>query len=261
MFSPIIVTWLLANLCIGFYNIFRFRPDVFKGLSPSYIYYFWSGQSTWAWKSLGHVMLVRPAAAAESSWTCPSTACYEIRCQNCIACVEHHLSLAVVSACAQAITGTEALYADMGHFSRPAIRVSARLQGFEELSRPVGSTAGCMLRQKLRGRNIGSRLIVAYAITTPFLATPIGTEPNSIYTTCCLLLPRLLQLSFVPLVYPSLAITYLGQTAFVLEQPEMSGSAFWASQPHALKWPMVWQPKPGQAQLAWELRGCMLSCT
>ncbi|GAB4823867.1 hypothetical protein N2152v2_010913 [Parachlorella kessleri] len=80
LFSPFILTWLLANGAIGLYNIFKHDPSIFRALSPHYLYYFWAGQSNWAWQNLGHIML--------------------------------------------AITGTEALYADMGHFSAAAIRLS-----------------------------------------------------------------------------------------------------------------------------------------
>lgn len=64
MFSPIILLWFLSIASIGIYNIATFRPSVFKGLSPSYIYYFWSGDASLAWHNLGSVMLSITGAEA-----------------------------------------------------------------------------------------------------------------------------------------------------------------------------------------------------
>lgn len=124
IFSPIILLWLVANAAIGAYNIAKFNPSVAKGLSPHYIYYYWSGDAPAAWRTLGSIML--------------------------------------------SITGAEALYADMGHFSAKAI-----------------------------------------------------------------------QLSFLTIVYPSLVLTYLGQTAFITANRELSVQAFWASIPKPVYVPMV----------------------
>lgn len=123
-FSPIILLWFTANFVIGIYNLVKFRPSAAKGLSPSFIYYYWSGDAHQAWRNLGNVML--------------------------------------------SITGAEALYADLGHFSA-----------------------------------------------------------------------RSIQLSFIAIVYPSLTLTYLGQTAYILENKPAAATAFWSSQPSALYVPMV----------------------
>eukprot|EP00887_Chlorella_sp_A99_P003937 scaffold11.g3937.t1 len=124
LFSPVMLLWFGANLAIGAWNISRFGAGVFRALSPHYMYYFWSGRASEAWRQLGAVLL--------------------------------------------AITGAEALYADLGHFSAAAIRIS-----------------------------------------------------------------------FGSAVYPSLMITYLGQCAMILDDPSTSSSAFWASLPTPVYWPMV----------------------
>ena len=121
--APIMVLWFASNAAIGIYNIVG-DPGVFKALSPHYMYYFWSGRSTTAWKQLGAVMLC--------------------------------------------VTGGEALYADLGHFGRPGIR-----------------------------------------------------------------------LGFAAVVWPSLALTYLGQTAVIVADPAAASTAYWSSIPTPVFWPMV----------------------
>ena len=124
LFSPAIFLWFASNSAIGLYNIITYRPSVFKALSPSYMYYYWNGDASWAWRSLGAVMLC--------------------------------------------ITGAEALYADLGHFSSKAI-----------------------------------------------------------------------QISFLSFVYPALTLTYLGQTAYILEFKDAASSAFWSSLPRPVYVPML----------------------
>ncbi|KAL3138070.1 Potassium transporter [Trebouxia sp. C0009 RCD-2024] len=66
-FAPIVLIYFLCNLIIAITNISRYKPDIFKALSPHYAYYYFRDN--------------------------------------------RHL-------------GTEATYADLGHFSRSAIRIS-----------------------------------------------------------------------------------------------------------------------------------------
>jgi KUP system potassium uptake protein len=53
-----------ANAAIGLYNIIHYYPSVWKGLSPSYIYFFWKGDAHVAWKRLGPLMLCITGAEA-----------------------------------------------------------------------------------------------------------------------------------------------------------------------------------------------------
>ena len=49
LFSPFILTWLLANGAIGLYNIFKHDASIFRALSPHYLYYFWAVRGlSWA---------------------------------------------------------------------------------------------------------------------------------------------------------------------------------------------------------------------
>ncbi|GAB4815865.1 hypothetical protein N2152v2_002911 [Parachlorella kessleri] len=86
IFSPFILLWLVANAAIGVYNIAKYNPGCFKGLSPHYIYYYWQGEAHEGWLNLGHIML--------------------------------------------AITGTEALFADIGHFNANAVRLGFTFVAF-----------------------------------------------------------------------------------------------------------------------------------
>ncbi|KAL4425076.1 hypothetical protein ABPG77_010390 [Micractinium sp. CCAP 211/92] len=125
LFSPAVLLWFIVNATLGIYNICRYGgPSIFRALSPHYMYYFWSGDASGAWKDLGSIML--------------------------------------------AVTGAEALYADMGHFNANSIRVS-----------------------------------------------------------------------FLTVVYPSLTLTYLGQTAMIVQNPATSSAAYWESVPSPVLWPVV----------------------
>lgn len=123
-FAPVMMAWFMSLAAIGVYNVVAYDPSVFKALSPHYIYYFWSGRSSDAWKQLGSVMLC--------------------------------------------VTGAEALYADLGHFGRPGI-----------------------------------------------------------------------SLGFGALVWPSLTLTYLGQTAYLMSNPDAFATLFWSSTPETVYWPVV----------------------
>lgn len=125
LFSPLMLMWFICNAALGIYNIARFGgPSIFRALSPHYMYYFWSGNASEAWHSLGNIMLC--------------------------------------------VTGAEALYADMGHFNALSIRIS-----------------------------------------------------------------------FLGVVYPSLIVTYLGQTAMIIQDPSTASAAYWESVPDAVVWPVV----------------------
>ncbi|PSC70116.1 potassium transporter 12 isoform A [Micractinium conductrix] len=80
LFSPVVLLWFVANAAINLYNMSEYGWGVWRALSPSYMYYFWKGQSNLAWHQLSNIML--------------------------------------------AVTGGEALYADLGHFNANSIRLS-----------------------------------------------------------------------------------------------------------------------------------------
>ncbi|KAK8162023.1 potassium transporter-domain-containing protein [Phyllosticta citrichinensis] len=79
-FAPIVVVWLLLNLCFGIYNLATFDWTVLKAFSPYFAGQFLVRNKTDGWISLGGILL-----------------CF---------------------------TGVEALFADMGAFSKEAIQIS-----------------------------------------------------------------------------------------------------------------------------------------
>nr|GEV90900.1 potassium transporter 8-like [Tanacetum cinerariifolium] len=80
LFAPIVITWLLCISTIGVYNIFHWNPQVFRALSPYYMYKFLKKTQKGGWMSLGGILLC--------------------------------------------ITGSEAMYADLGHFSQLSIKMA-----------------------------------------------------------------------------------------------------------------------------------------
>lgn len=79
LFAPIILAWLLCISVIGVYNIFRWNPQIYRALSPYYMFKFLRKTKRGGWESLGGILLC--------------------------------------------ITGSEAMFADLGHFSYSAIQV------------------------------------------------------------------------------------------------------------------------------------------
>ena len=123
-FGPLMLLWFAFNFSVGVYNVTK-MPEIFKAISPHYMYYYWSEFGFFsAFKTLGAILL--------------------------------------------AITGVEALYADMGHLNASSIRVS-----------------------------------------------------------------------FTFIVYPSLVMTYLGQTAVLMKDYTMAPTMYWASIPQMFIWPSV----------------------
>lgn len=79
-FAPIVVVWLLFNLCCGIYNLAKFDYTVLKAFSPYFAFSYLMRNGYDGWKSLGGLLL--------------------------------------------AFTGVEALFADLGAFSKRAIQIS-----------------------------------------------------------------------------------------------------------------------------------------
>ncbi|XP_026388892.1 potassium transporter 2-like [Papaver somniferum] len=80
LFAPIVLTWLLCITTLGVYNIFRWNPQIYKALSPYYMYSFLKKTKKRGWMSLGGILLC--------------------------------------------ITGSEAMFADLGHFPYTAVQIA-----------------------------------------------------------------------------------------------------------------------------------------
>nr|ASM90221.1 high affinity potassium 8 [Sesuvium portulacastrum] len=80
LFAPIVITWLLCISTIGLYNIVYWNPQVYRALSPYYMYKFLKKTQRGGWMSLGGILLC--------------------------------------------MTGSEAMFADLGHFSQSSIKIA-----------------------------------------------------------------------------------------------------------------------------------------
>jgi len=56
-FAPVVVVWLLFNLCAGIYNLAVFDHSVLKAFSPYFAFAFLVRNGTDGWKSLGGLLL------------------------------------------------------------------------------------------------------------------------------------------------------------------------------------------------------------
>ncbi|XP_057826371.2 potassium transporter 10 [Cryptomeria japonica] len=80
IFAPIVIMWLVCITILGLYNIFTHRFEVYRALSPYYVYKFISHCTRRDWRSLGSILLC--------------------------------------------MTGSEAMFADLGHFSQSSIKIA-----------------------------------------------------------------------------------------------------------------------------------------
>ncbi|EPS67352.1 hypothetical protein M569_07420, partial [Genlisea aurea] len=85
LFAPVVVAWLLCIAGLGLYNILRWNTHVYKALSPYYIYVFLRKTQGRGWMSLGGILL---CMTGQSCWC------------------------------------SEAMYADLGHFSQLSIKIA-----------------------------------------------------------------------------------------------------------------------------------------
>ncbi|KAB2045428.1 hypothetical protein ES319_D01G161300v1 [Gossypium barbadense] len=123
LFSPIMGAWTLSTPLVGIYSIIRHYPNIFKALSPYYIFHFFWRNGKEGWLMLGGTILC--------------------------------------------ITGSEALFADLGHFNRSSI-----------------------------------------------------------------------QIAFLFTIYPSLILTYAGQTAYLIKNPNDHMDGFYKFIPKTIYWPI-----------------------
>ncbi|KAL4579548.1 hypothetical protein LXL04_015698 [Taraxacum kok-saghyz] len=90
------------------------------------------------------------------------------------------------------ITGSEALFADLGHFDRPSIQVFC--------------------------------YSIFYFLIIVEMSCLLNQEPK--------------QIAFLSFIYPSLILTYAGQTAYLIKHPNDHNDGFYKFIPKKLYWPM-----------------------
>ncbi|KAK9360602.1 potassium transporter-domain-containing protein [Lipomyces starkeyi] len=121
--APIVIIWLLFNLCSGIYNLVKFDHTVLKAFSPFFAGAYLARNKEQGWRSLGGLLL--------------------------------------------AFTGVEALFADLGAFSRRAIQLSWLCLVYP-----------CLLLAYIGQAAYISQDATMVAYTNPFFYT---VPPNTIY--------------------------------------------------------------------------------
>ncbi len=190
----------------------RYCFPCLQALSPHYAYYYFRDNRHLGWVQCSGLFLAitgndsMPVLEDEMCWLMQLLFCVTILC-----CVIHTLRC-------EAITGTEATYADLGHFSRPAIRVSATMHSWTQ------TVLDC-------AQWPWSFLYTSCLTLVPFLCS------NAYFACCCCTTgPRcqniLMQISFLVICYPVLIVTYLGQAAWLTRYPDQVSSTFYASIPY-----------------------------
>uniref|UniRef100_A0A0E0JIX3 Potassium transporter n=1 Tax=Oryza punctata TaxID=4537 RepID=A0A0E0JIX3_ORYPU len=95
LFAPVVIIWLLLLGALGVYNIVVWNPRVLRALSPYYLVRFFHHTGKDGWISLGGILLSMTGTLH----------CYIILLNS-------------------STTRTEAMYADLGHFTATSIRVA-----------------------------------------------------------------------------------------------------------------------------------------
>lgn len=111
LFAPVVLAWLFCNCSIGIYNLVRFNPGIIRALSPYYIYRFFRVAGKDGWIALGGVLLCITGRSPFMSSCSPAGVCSVRRLHE-----RFSLGFHVTHA------GSEAMYADLGHFSRRSIK-------------------------------------------------------------------------------------------------------------------------------------------
>lgn len=120
-FAPIVMIWLLFNMCTGIYNLAQYDHSVLKAFSPYFAGQYFMRNKEEGWKSLGGLLL--------------------------------------------AFTGVEALFADLGAFSKRAVQISW-----------LGFTYPCLLLAYIGQAAYISQDATQTAYTNPFFnSVPPGT--------------------------------------------------------------------------------------
>jgi KUP system potassium uptake protein len=94
-FAPIIIIWLLFNLCCGIYNLAKFDHSVLKAFSPYFAGSYLMRNKTDGWRSLGGLLLAFTGVEAlfadlgafsqraiQLSWLCFTYPCLLLACMS-----------------------------------------------------------------------------------------------------------------------------------------------------------------------------------
>lgn len=157
---------------------------------------------------------------------------------------EHRVGWEVLSGVLLCITGVEAMYADLGHFSRRAVQVGGHGPRSTFFMYSVPDSVALSLTWVLVSISCSWPLLLAllYPIKSIIrhagiadTMRPVGLARMHHRPSKQLLC---LQLSFCCIVYPAVLITYLGQAAFLWHNPESVSNTFYDAIPNPVYWPM-----------------------
>ena len=151
------------------------------------------------------------------------------------------------------VSGSEALFADMGHFSHRAISVSTILENDFTLcewgcmeSSCLSFAAKSLFHQKCATCTAApwlgalSKAIQAVPGACQFCLDMASKVQAKLYSYYELLRLRTLavQLTTIFFVYPSLLLIYFGEAAYLATFPADFGQSYYAAIPQPLFWPM-----------------------
>lgn len=57
MFAPIVIIWLFSIAALGMYNIVKWNPEVYRALSPYYLYKFLKQTKLVGWRAIEGLLL------------------------------------------------------------------------------------------------------------------------------------------------------------------------------------------------------------
>lgn len=128
-FAPIVLIWLLCISALGLYNIFKWNPEVYKALSPYYMFSFLRKTRMGGWMSLGGILLC--------------------------------------------ITGSEAMFADLGHFSYTAIQIAFTFLVYPALILAYMGQAAFLSKHHHNSNQISFYIAVPGSVRWPVLIVAI----------------------------------------------------------------------------------------
>lgn len=108
LFAPVVLVWLFCISTLGVYNIIHWNPQVYRALSPYYMYIFLKKTKKSGWMSLGGILLCITGNQNYQIQTCRFLFTF---------------SFFLLLTNGENYAGSEAMFADLGHFSYTAIQV------------------------------------------------------------------------------------------------------------------------------------------
>ncbi|KAF7829372.1 putative potassium transporter 12 [Senna tora] len=124
LFAPALALWFFSLAFIGVHNIFKHDTSVLRAFNPAYIYYFFKKNTTTAWSSLGGCVLCITAMKIfffsfkilDIEFAANAAVPYHQREKWKTSNLPIYLAFYSL--------GAEAMFADLGHFSVPAIQIA-----------------------------------------------------------------------------------------------------------------------------------------